>query len=57
MNEKTKGFPDLSAREFAILLPLVVLAIALGLFPSVLILSWVDPSLAGWIDNLAPLRP
>lgn len=57
VNEKTKEFPDLSAREFAILLPLVLLAIALGLFPSVLILSWVDPSLAGWIDNLAPLRP
>ncbi len=57
VNEKTRTFPDLSARETSVLLPLVVLSIALGLFPSVLILSWVEPSLAGWIDSLAPLRP
>ncbi|QEL17035.1 complex I subunit 4 family protein [Limnoglobus roseus] len=56
VNEKTKGYPDVSAREFVILLPLVLFAIALGLFPSVLILSWVEPSVAGWVENLAPLK-
>lgn len=57
VNEATRSFPDLSAREFAVLVPFVLLAIALGCFPSVLVLSWVEPSIAGWIDNLAPLRP
>jgi NADH-quinone oxidoreductase subunit M len=57
VNETTRSYPDVSPREFAVLVPFVLLAIALGLFPSVLILSWVEPSLAGWIDDLAPLRP
>ncbi len=56
VNESTRSFPDVSPREFAVLVPFVLLAIALGLFPSVLVLSWVEPSLAGWIDDLAPLR-
>lgn len=57
VNDATRHFQDLSAREFAVLLPFVILAIALGLFPSVLILSWVEPSIAGWIENLALLKP
>jgi NADH-quinone oxidoreductase subunit M len=57
VNETTKNYPDVTAREFAILLPLVLLAIALGIFPSVLILSWVEPSIAGWVGNLTHLSP
>jgi NADH-quinone oxidoreductase subunit M len=56
VNEKAKDYPDLTAREFVILLPFVLLAIALGLFPSVLILSWVEPSIAGWVENLSVLK-
>jgi NADH-quinone oxidoreductase subunit M len=57
VNGTTRSYPDVSPREFAILVPFVLLSIVLGLFPSVIVLSWVEPSLAGWIDDLAPLRP
>ena len=50
------GFPDLSPREAACLLPFVVLAIALGVLPQTLIFNWVDPSVSGWVANLAVLR-
>jgi NADH-quinone oxidoreductase subunit M len=55
-NEQTQSYPDLSPREGAILLPFVVLAIALGLFPQALLLNWVDPSVSGWVANLSALR-
>lgn len=54
-NDKTKDYPDATAREFAILLPFVLMAISLGLFPSVLVTSWVEPSIAAWVENLSVL--
>ena len=39
------------------LIPFVVLAIALGVLPSALIFNWVDPSVGGWVENLAVLKP
>jgi len=55
-NQQTQGFPDLSPREAACLLPLVGLSIALGLFPQTLIFNWVDPSVTGWVANMAVLK-
>ncbi|MBA4066814.1 MAG: proton-translocating NAD(P)H-quinone oxidoreductase subunit M [Isosphaera sp.] len=55
-NPATAGFPDLSAREAAVLLPFAVLAVALGVFPQAILLSWVDPSVTGWVANLAVLK-
>jgi len=55
-NPQTRDYPDLSPREAAVLLPFVVLSIALGVFPQVLVLNWVDPSVAGWVANLSVLK-
>ena len=56
VNLATKDYPDLSAREFAVLLPFVLLSIALGILPGVLIFGWVDPTIAGWIESLSVLK-
>jgi NADH-quinone oxidoreductase subunit M len=55
-NPDTKAFPELSLREAAVLIPFAVLAIALGVWPS-LVLNWVEPSLAGWVENMTALKP
>ncbi|MBN9120708.1 MAG: NADH-quinone oxidoreductase subunit M [Planctomycetes bacterium] len=56
-NPDTKNFPELTPREAACLLPFAVLAIALGVLPGVLLFNWMDPSVSGWIENMAPLKP
>ena len=55
-NPATQAYPDLSPREGACLLPFVVLAIALGVFPQTLIFNWVDPSVGGWVENMSVLK-
>jgi NADH-quinone oxidoreductase subunit M len=56
-NPDTKSFPDLTPREAACLLPFAVLAIALGVLPGMLLFNWMDPSVSGWVENMAPLKP
>jgi len=56
-NPATQSYPDLSPREGAVLLPFVVLAIALGVFPQALLFNWMDPSVAGWVANMSALKP
>ena len=56
-NAATKDFPELSPREAVCLLPFALLAIALGVLPGLLLFNWMDPSVAGWIENMAPLKP
>jgi NADH-quinone oxidoreductase subunit M len=56
-NPDTKAFPELTPREAVCLLPLAVLAVALGVMPGVLLFNWMDPSVSGWVENLAPLKP
>ena len=43
-SEQYKGLPDLNLREWVISVPLVVLTVALGVFPQTLLLSWMSPS-------------
>ena len=43
-SEAWKGLPDMNLREILIAVPLVVLTIAMGVFPQPLILSWMSPS-------------
>jgi NADH-quinone oxidoreductase subunit M len=57
VNPATAQFPDVSAREVAVLLPFVLLSIALGVFPSFLVYQWAEPSVFGWVSQLAPLSP
>ena len=56
-NTATAKFPDLSLREALVLIPFVLLAIALGVFPQTLLLSWMEPSVTGTVESLARLRP
>jgi NADH-quinone oxidoreductase subunit M len=56
-NPQTQSYPDLSPREAAVLLPFVVLAIALGVFPQALLFNWMDPSVSGWVANMSVLKP
>jgi NADH-quinone oxidoreductase subunit M len=55
-NQATQGYPDLSPREAACLLPFVVLAFLLGILPQTLIFNWVDPSITGWVANMSVLK-
>ncbi|MDB5306154.1 MAG: ndhD1 [Gemmataceae bacterium] len=55
-NPGTKTFPDLSPREAAVLIPFALLAIALGVWPN-LVMSWMEPSVGGWVANMAALKP
>ncbi len=54
VNPDTAKFPDVSIRESIVLSILVLLAIALGIWPP-LVTSWAEPSLAEWVNTLAPL--
>lgn len=54
-NPATAGYPDLSIREACVLIPFAAAAILLGVWPS-LLLKWMDPSIAGWVSNLAVLK-
>jgi len=55
-NPATAGFPELTLREAAVLVPFAVLAILLGVWPS-LLTNWMEPSVAGWIENMSVLKP
>jgi NADH-quinone oxidoreductase subunit M len=50
-NEKNKSQKDLSGREVAVLLPLILLIFALGLFPNVL-LKKAEPSINAFIQDI-----
>ena len=56
-NPNTKSFPELSPREAMCLFPFAVLAILLGVLPGMLLFNWMDPSISGWVENMAPLKP
>jgi NADH-quinone oxidoreductase subunit M len=51
-NPAYKDFPDINVRELLCIVPLVVLAVALGVAPS-LLLYWMEPSVTGLVDTLA----
>jgi NADH-quinone oxidoreductase subunit M len=50
-NETYKDYPDISFRELLCIVPLLVLAVVLGVVPS-LVLSWMEPHVTGLIDSL-----
>jgi NADH-quinone oxidoreductase subunit M len=53
-NPAYKDLPDISFRELLCIIPLVVLAVALGVMPN-LLLSWMETSVTGLVDTLARL--
>jgi NADH-quinone oxidoreductase subunit M len=50
-NPAYKNFPDITVRELACIVPLVILSVLLGVAPG-LLLSWMEPSITGLIDTL-----
>ncbi len=54
-NDKYKDYQDMSVREIIIAVPLLIMAIALGLFPHQLLLSWMQPSVNGLVESLSRL--
>lgn len=52
-NEQYRGLPDLTPREWAISIPLVVLTVALGVFPQQFLLSWMSPSVERMVRDVA----
>jgi NADH-quinone oxidoreductase subunit M len=51
-NPAYKNYPDITVRELVCIVPLVILAVLLGVAPA-LLLSWMEPSVTGLIDTLA----
>jgi NADH-quinone oxidoreductase subunit M len=57
VNPATANYPDVTAREAVVLASFCSLAIALGVFPQTLVLSWMEPSVTGQVESLARLKP
>ena len=56
-NPAYKSYKDMDLREVACAVPLVVLAIALGIFPQQLVFGWMEPTVSRIVDQLARLGP
>jgi NADH-quinone oxidoreductase subunit M len=55
-NPAYKDYPDITIRELACIIPLVVLAVLLGVLPGMFLLDWMEPHVTGLVDALASLR-
>jgi NADH-quinone oxidoreductase subunit M len=53
-NPAYKDYPDITLRELLCAIPLVVLAVLLGIMPGV-VMSWMEPSVTGLVNTLAQL--
>jgi len=51
-SERWKGLPDMDLREIVVAVPLVVLTIAMGVFPNTLVLRWVSPSVGEMVNSV-----
>ncbi len=54
-NPAYKDYPDINLRELLCAIPLVVLAILLGVIPG-LVLSWMETSVTGLVEYLAQVK-
>jgi NADH-quinone oxidoreductase subunit M len=54
-NAQYKNYSDMTVREIVCIVPLVILAIVLGVAPS-LVINWMEPSVTGLVDTLAIIR-
>jgi len=57
VNPATASYPDVTAREAVVLGSFCLLAIALGVLPQTLVLSWMEPSVTAQVEALARLKP
>jgi NADH-quinone oxidoreductase subunit M len=56
VNPVYKNYKDMDLREIACAVPLVVLAVLLGVLPA-LVLNWMEPSVTGLIETFASIKP
>ena len=54
-NPVYKDYADINLREIICITPLVVLAIVLGVYPS-LVLDWMQPHVTGLIDSFVAMK-
>jgi NADH-quinone oxidoreductase subunit M len=54
-NPAYKDYKDITARELVCIVPLVVLAIVLGILP-MLVLQWMEPHVTGLVDSLVQVK-
>jgi NADH-quinone oxidoreductase subunit M len=54
-NPAYKHEPDMTPREIACATPLVILAVLLGILPTLLVFNWMEPSVTGLVETLFPL--
>jgi NADH-quinone oxidoreductase subunit M len=53
-NATYKDYPDINLRELICIVPLLVLAVVLGVAPT-LLLNWMEPHVTGLVDSLAQI--
>jgi NADH-quinone oxidoreductase subunit M len=51
-NPAYKDYSDMNVREVVIAAPLLAFSVLLGIFPSYFLLSWMQPSIANFVDTL-----
>jgi NADH-quinone oxidoreductase subunit M len=51
-NPVYKNYPDITMSELSVAIPLVVLSVALGVLPQLLLLNWMEPSVTNLVDTL-----
>jgi NADH-quinone oxidoreductase subunit M len=51
-NPAYKNYPDITVSELSVAIPLVVLSVALGVLPQLLLLNWMEPSVTNIVDTL-----
>jgi NADH-quinone oxidoreductase subunit M len=56
-NQAYKNYPDIRVDELACAVPLAILSVALGILPSWLLLSWMQPSIEHLVNTLAHFGP
>jgi NADH-quinone oxidoreductase subunit M len=54
-NPAYSNYRDITPRELACIVPLVILSVALGILPAQLLVNWMEPSVTHLIDTLAKL--
>ncbi len=55
-NPVYKSYKDMTLAELSCAVPLVVLSIALGILPQLLVLSWMEPSVTNLVDTLVGFK-
>src|SRR5436305_1536917 len=55
-NPAYRNYKDMTWAEVSCAVPLVVLSVALGILPQLLVLSWMEPSVTHLVDTLVSYR-